>query len=70
MNTIAAKCSFCGYEEEYQLSKEEYCTLKRYQKYGRQLGLIQDLFPEIPPWIRSGAIDKYSKGFCICTNCF
>ena len=41
-----------------------------YQMNGRQLGFIQDLFPRVPVWIRSGAIDKYSDGFCICPECF
>ena len=70
MRTITAKCSVCGREEEYHLDEEEYNTLINYIEYGRQLGFIQNLFPNIPSWIRSGAIDKYSNGFCICPNCF
>lgn len=66
---IKAKCSCCGYEEEYELSQEESYTLRGYECYGRKLGKIQDLFPQIPAWIRSGAIDKYSNGFCICPHC-
>ncbi len=69
METIKAKCSCCGYEEQYELSKEESKMLYQYQRYGRQIGKIQDLFPRIPAWIRSGAIDKYSNGFCICIKC-
>lgn len=69
MNTIKAKCAYCGYEEEYVLSADEYKMLRRYEHYGRKLGYIQDLFPRIPAWIRSGAIDKYSDGFCICPDC-
>ena len=69
MYIIKAKCSYCGREEEYQLDKKEYYTLLRYQCYGRQLGYIQDLFPNIPAWIRSGAIDQFSGGFCICPYC-
>ena len=69
MHTITAKCSFCGREEAYQLNEEEYRTLLKYKIYGRQLGFIQDLFPNIPSWIRSGAIDLYSQGFCICPKC-
>ena len=70
MQIIKATCSCCGREEAYVLSKKEYETLKRYRLYGRQLGHIQDLFPNVPAWIRSGSIDLYSNGFCICPNCF
>lgn len=66
---IVATCSNCGYSEEYKLSKEEYRIYQEYQLYGRQLGMLQDLFPNIPSWIRSCSIDKYSGGFCICPNC-
>ena len=69
MDIIIAKCSNCGYEEKYILSEEESVTLTQYKQYGRKLGNIQDLFPHIPAWIRSGAIDKYSNGFCICPHC-
>ena len=70
MNTIIAKCSCCGREETYYLDEKEYRTLLDYKVYGRQMGLIQDLFPNVPSWIRSGAIDQFSGGFCICPNCF
>lgn len=66
---IIAKCSCCGYEEKYELSKEERDTLRKYILLGRQLGKLQDLFPNIPAWIRSGAIDKSCNGFCICPKC-
>lgn len=51
------------------MDDEEYVTFQRYKVYGRQLGYIQDLFPKVPAWIRSGAIDQYSDGFCICPVC-
>lgn len=70
MSKIIAKCACCGREESYELNEEEYITLQKYQIYGRQMGHIQDLFPNVPAWIRSGAIDKYSEGFCICPDCF
>lgn len=66
---ISATCSICNRTEEYQLNEEETATLKNYRIYGRQIGYIQELFPNIPAWIRSGAIDQYSGGFCICPNC-
>ncbi len=69
METIKAKCSFCGYEEEYPLSEEEALNLTFYDIFGRELGSLQDIFPKIPAWIRSGTIDKYSDGFCICPKC-
>ncbi len=69
MNVLLAKCSYCGKEEKYEMNENEYATLQRYRCYGRKMGYIQDLFPNIPPWIRSGAIDLYSGGFCICPDC-
>ncbi len=69
MYAITAKCSCCGREETYYLSDKEYLTLVQYQLFGRKMGYIQDLFPEIPAWIRSGAIDQFSGGFCICPDC-
>lgn len=66
---ITATCSYCGEETEYEMSKEEHEMLKKYWCYGRQLGYLQDLFPKVPAWIRSGAIDQYSGGFCICPKC-
>ena len=67
--TITAKCSCCGRSEDYRLTDYEAESLKRYQIYGRGMGKIQEVFPNIPAWIRSGAIDKYSGGFCICPEC-
>lgn len=66
---IIAVCSCCGREGAYELNDDEYHMLRRYWVYGRQLGYIQDLFPNVPAWIRSGAIDQYSNGFCICPDC-
>lgn len=66
---IKAKCALCGHEETFTLTKEEEKTYLLYEEYGRELGKIQDLFPRVPAWIRSGAIDKSVNGFCICPNC-
>lgn len=66
---ITATCDYCDYKEKYYLSAEEESTLNRYIVYGRQMGPIQTLFPKIPAWIRSGAIDQFSGGFCICPSC-
>lgn len=66
---IKAKCFICGNVGEYNMSKKETETYRDYQVYGRQMGRIQDLFPKVPAWIRSGAIDKFSGGFCICPEC-
>lgn len=70
MKKLKAKCSNCNYQEEYILSEEESAILRKYECYGRHLGKIQELFPKIPAWIRSGAIDKTTNGFCICPNCW
>ena len=47
VNTIKAKCAYCGYEEEYQLSPEESATLCKYEYYGRRMGKRQEVFPNI-----------------------
>ena len=69
METITAKCAHCGKEATYDLDDDEFIMFQLYQCFGRQLGSSQDLFPKVPPWIRSGAIDLYSDGFCICPDC-
>ena len=66
---ITATCSCCGRDEEYSMSNEEYKNLEKYFAYGRSAGKLQDLFPKVPAWIRSGAIDTTADGFCICPNC-
>lgn len=66
---LEVECSLCGHREEYELSDEEAQTLQRYRVQGRSMGYIQDLFPKVPAWIRSGAIDACSGGFCICPKC-
>lgn len=67
--TITAKCSCCGRNEDYKLSGVEAYNLAGYEMFGRSYGKLQDLFPNIPAWIRSGAIDKTTGGFCICPEC-
>lgn len=63
-------CSLCGAEGIYECNEEESKNLRDYWTYGpRQVGFMQDLFPNIPAWIRSGAIDTRANGFCICPNC-
>ena len=68
--TLVATCACCGQAGVYEMNKEEAELLTRYWEKGRSLGFIQDLFPNVPAWIRSGAIDMYSDGFCICPDCF
>ena len=69
MCKIIAKCSCCGKEGSYDLNEEEFLNYNLYLIFKRDLGYIQDLFPNVPAWIRSGAIDQYSNGFCICPKC-
>ena len=66
---ITATCSACGYSEQYKLSADEEILFSEYAERGRSMGRLQDLFPRIPAWIRSGAIDQMSGGFCICPVC-
>ena len=67
--TLTAKCFICGNEGSYEMNDEERETLRKYWCYGRQVGTLQKLFPKVPAWIRSGAIDRHSDGFCICPKC-
>lgn len=67
--TITATCSCCGRSEDILLTEHEAFTLEIYRKVGRSMGKLQDLFPNIPAWIRSGAIDQTTGGFCICPKC-
>ena len=45
MYVLVAKCSFCGREGAYTMSEKERQTYLLYQRYGRKMGFIQDLFP-------------------------
>lgn len=66
---LEAECSICGGKGSYLMDATEKETYDQYAIRGREMGLIQNVFPKIPAWIRSGCIDKYSGGFCICPNC-
>ena len=65
---IKAKCSSCNNIGKYELSEKEFNDLIAYER-GSLNGYLQELFPDVPPWIRSGAIDMKSGGFCICPTC-
>ena len=67
--TITAKCSCCGRTEDHELTQIEWFNFEGYKMFGRGYGKLQDLFPNIPAWIRSGAIDTTTNGFCICPEC-
>ena len=66
---LTAECSLCGAEKEYELNDQEQKIYEEYLVIGREMGLLQNLFPDIPAWIRSSCIDKGSGGFCICPKC-
>lgn len=66
---IYATCSICEKTKGFKLTDDEAKLYEEYQIYGRQMGYLQELFPRVPAWIRSGAIDKYAGGFCICPKC-
>lgn len=68
-NILIAQCSICGNEEKFELTDEELDTFYEYSLRGREMGMLQDIFPRVPAWIRSCCIDKYSGGFCICPKC-
>ena len=65
---LKTKCSCCGSVGKYELSEKEFNDLIAYER-GSLNGYLQELFPDVPPWIRSGAIDKRTNGFCICPEC-
>ena len=66
---VYALCACCGNTTVYEMDEEESKTYMEYVIRGREMGALQDLFPKVPNWIRSGAIDQYSSGFCICPEC-
>ena len=65
--TISCNCSLCDKKGSYRLNERETENLINYKKTGT--GFLQVLFPDVPAWIRSGAIDNRSGGFCICPDC-
>ena len=67
--TLECSCSICGRTALCILDETEKENLKLRIEKNRDAGFLQDLFPNIPNWIRSGAIDEYSNGFCICEKC-
>lgn len=40
METITAKCAYCGKEATYDLDDDEFIMFQLYQCFGRQLGSI------------------------------
>ena len=66
---LYATCACCENTTTYEMDEQETATYLAYQIKGREMGYLQDLFPKVPAWIRSGAIDWYSGGFCICPDC-
>lgn len=68
-HALVATCATCHENGIYIMDEKEMETLDEYYFKGRSMGMIQDLFPKIPAWIRSGCIDQYSGGFCVCPKC-
>lgn len=71
---LVVACSYCNKYYAFLMNpqerklREEYCFEKSINE-ARQMGFIQDLFPRVPAFIRSGAIDRYANGFCVCPKC-
>lgn len=63
--TISTQCTCCKTIGKYELNAKETENFLRYQQYGPMAGMIQDLLPDVPAWIRSGV----TTGFCICPKC-
>lgn len=66
---LSCNCSICGKQGVHTLTPDETKTYMEYQIKGRQMGALKDLFPEIPSWILSGAIEPLSNGYCECPEC-
>lgn len=63
------RCSVCGREGTHKMSDAECRTYMAYKLKGHAMGHIGDLFPDIPLWIASGAIDPVSDGTAVCPEC-
>ena len=66
---LKATCSICGKTAYTILDDTEEANYRKRMTLHRDAGALQNLFPDIPSWIRSGAIDEYSDGFSICPDC-
>ncbi len=53
----------------YTLSGEEEKNLEQYEKIGRSAGRLDQLFPEMPAWIRYGCLEPLSGGRTWCPDC-
>lgn len=62
---IKCVCSCCSEVGTYELNEKETANFLRYQNDRAKAGMIQDLLPDVPAWIRSGV----TTGFCICPKC-
>lgn len=67
--TLIAECKCCGKAETYEMNESETENLLKYMFFGNQAGHLEELFPKVPAWIRAGAIDQRSNGFCVCPEC-
>ncbi len=67
--TLSATCSCCGRQVQFELDHGESVAYEEYRVFGSRMGMLQDIFPRVPAWIRSGAIDKRAFGFTICPKC-
>lgn len=70
---LQAQCSCCRQWGMYVMSLEEEKSYDEWLEakiYGKPHKLLQEAFPKVPAWIRSGSIDyTRTNGFCICPRC-
>lgn len=66
---LTCACSKCGKQTVYEMSEDETKKYMEYQIKGRAMGSLRDIFPNIPTWILSGAIEPLANGRCICPSC-
>ena len=62
-------CSKCNEEGKYTLNADEVKNYMNYITKGPAAGTMEELFPNIPAWIRTGAINKFTDGKCLCPKC-
>jgi len=72
---LHAQCACCGNVGAYPLTQEAldkvFDYLDQMPAFGQvhPMGYVQDVFPDVPSWIRAACLSKGTDGFCICPKC-
>ena len=62
-------CASCKRPGIHRMTEEEKDAYEEYRKKGRAAGRLDKLFPNVPGWIRYGAIEPTSGGITYCPAC-